>query len=414
MINIPHQKFCVLPWVSLETSPIGTVRPCCLSKEEIVDNENQKFDLKTACFDDIRNSDHMRKLRREFIENRLPASCQNCWTIEESGGTSKRQHTLDRLKHMVKETHWTEDPKDLVFLDLKLGNICNLKCRICGPWSSSTFAAEEVSVFNKAEQKLTYAYKMLQLGRWPRENNHFWHELESAASQIRYLEFTGGEPFLINEHFDFLERLVNNGLAHNIEIHYNTNCTTYPTRGIELWPHFKLVEIAVSIDDIGPRYEYQRSGADWDQVNDNLQALLDLRSKASNIELQLCCTLSIWNVLYFNDIAKWASSIPWNLVFWNYLHDSPVWCIANVLDSVKKKIHQYLHDGDTNHPYSMEIEKICNFMHSREGWIDHGFGGILNFEISKLDIIRRQTLRDIAPELATIIDYHAPNPADVY
>ena len=144
-MNIPHDKFCVLPWVSLETSPIGTVRPCCLAEEEIVDDTGAKFDLNTAKFGIIQNSVYMKNLRAEFLQKQQPKTCRKCWNEERSGRTSKRMHTLDRLKHMIPAQEWTLDAKPLMFLDLKLGNICNLKCRICGSWSSSTFATEELT-----------------------------------------------------------------------------------------------------------------------------------------------------------------------------------------------------------------------------------------------------------------------------
>jgi MoaA/NifB/PqqE/SkfB family radical SAM enzyme len=144
-MNLPHNKFCVLPWISIEASPIGTVRPCCLADDEIIDNDGNKFELATAKFDDIQNSDHMRKLRQQFLDGEKPQTCRKCWNEERSDRTSKRMHTLDRLKHMLPDQDWTADAKPLMFLDLKLGNICNLKCRICGSWSSSQFAAEELN-----------------------------------------------------------------------------------------------------------------------------------------------------------------------------------------------------------------------------------------------------------------------------
>jgi hypothetical protein len=108
-MNIPHDKFCVLPWVSLETSPVGTVRPCCLADDEIVDNHGQKFNLATASFSGIQNSNSMRELRQEFIDGKQPQTCRKCWREERSGRTSKRMHTLDRLKHMLPDQAWTAD-----------------------------------------------------------------------------------------------------------------------------------------------------------------------------------------------------------------------------------------------------------------------------------------------------------------
>ena len=154
-MKIPHDKFCVLPWISLEASPIGTVRPCCLADDEILDDNGNKFELATADFADIQNSNHMRQLREGFLAGQKPQTCRKCWNEERSGRTSKRMHTLDRLKHTLKDDQWSTDAKPLMFLDLKLGNICNLKCRICGSWSSSQFASEEIAWLPREEQKIS-------------------------------------------------------------------------------------------------------------------------------------------------------------------------------------------------------------------------------------------------------------------
>ena len=226
-MNIPHDKFCVLPWVSIEASPVGTVRPCCLAEDELTDNAGGKFNLAQASFGAIQNSHSMRRLRQEFVDKKQPQTCRKCWREERAGRTSKRMHTLDRLKHMLDHvTDWTADAKPLMFLDLKLGNICNLKCRICGSWSSSTFAAEELADLDRSEDRKTnHHYQMLRQGAWPRENPQFWQEIQQVSDQIEYIEFTGGEPFMIQEHFDLLQGLIDRDLAGGIEIHYNTNGT---------------------------------------------------------------------------------------------------------------------------------------------------------------------------------------------
>ena len=167
-MNLPHDKFCVLPWISLEASPTGTVRPCCLADDEIVDDTGNKFSLMTADFAQVQNSQHMKQLRQDFINGKRPQTCRKCWNEERSGRTSKRMHTLNRLKHMLPDQEWTADAKSLMFLDLKLGNICNLKCRICGSWSSSQFAAEELGDMpSETDKKTTFAYQMLRAGAWP-------------------------------------------------------------------------------------------------------------------------------------------------------------------------------------------------------------------------------------------------------
>jgi MoaA/NifB/PqqE/SkfB family radical SAM enzyme len=398
-MNIPHDKFCVLPWISLEASPIGTVRPCCLAHDEIVDAKGKKFLLGEDEFDNIRNSDHMTQLRREFLSGQQPLTCRRCWAEEDVGRTSKRMHTLDRLKHLSGLDTFTEEVKPLMFVDFKLGNICNLKCRICGSWSSSTYAVEEIT-HTKTNPKQTFAYQMLQQGRWPREQQEFWQELESHSDQLRYLEFTGGEPFMIEEHFDLLKQLVNRDLARNIEIHYNTNGTQFPIGAEEIWQHFKHVEIAFSIDDLGPRFEYQRSGAVWSEVETNLKLFQQMKTRNTNITLQVCCTANVFNVLYLADVANWIAQQDFDFVYWNMLHDAPQHCIANLPESAKKKIAEYLL-STVSPKFQKDIQGIVDFMFSRMG----NSGTELIKDIKMLDQRRGQNLRDIQPELAEILNY---------
>jgi len=405
-MNIPHDKFCVLPWVSLETSPIGTVRPCCLTEEEIVDNSGNKFNLATAQFSTIQNSHYMSKLRQDFIDGRQPQTCRKCWREERAGRTSKRMNTLDRLKHMLShESAWTTDAKPLMFLDLKLGNICNLKCRICGSWSSSTFATEELANLPADEdRKQNHHYHMLRQGAWPRENPQFWTEIDQVSDQIKYIEFTGGEPFMIQEHFDLLQGLVDRGLAHNIEIHYNTNGTQWPEQAESIWAHFKTVEIAFSIDDVGARFEYQRSNAVWAEVEANIARFKTLRSQYANIRLQVCSTVNVFNVYYLAELAQWNSAQGFDYVYWNMMHEAYYFSIATLPEAAKAAITVKLRDS-VPAAAQEEFDRIVAFMNA--GTSLDGF--ILRMKIADLDRKRGQDLRLVQPEFAELIEYAGPN-----
>lgn len=401
-MNLPHDKFCVLPWISIEASPIGTVRPCCLADDEIIDDNGNKFELSTAQFDDIQNSNHMRKLRQQFHDGEKPQTCRKCWNEERSGRTSKRMHTLDRLKHVMPSTDWTADAKPLMFLDLKLGNICNLKCRICGSWSSSQFATEELNDMDIAiDKKKTFPYQMLRAGAWPKENETFWHEIDSVSDQIRYIEFTGGEPFMIREHFRMLERIVERGIAGQIEIHYNTNGTQFPEEAENIWQHFKTVEIAFSIDDVGERFEYQRSNAVWSEVEYNIARFEAMRDRHANIQLQVCCTVNIFNVYYLEHVAKWIAEHSFDFVYWNIMHDAWYFSIATLPDSVKQVVAQHLISADIPAQFRVEIDRVVEFMNG--GASTDGF--MLRMKIRDLDRKRGQNMRVVAPEFATLIDY---------
>jgi MoaA/NifB/PqqE/SkfB family radical SAM enzyme len=407
-MNIPHDKFCVLPWVSLETSPIGTVRPCCLAEDELVDDTGVKFDLAHAEFSTIQNSRSMQELRQDFIDGKQPQTCRKCWREERSGRVSKRMHTLDRLKHMLAdETEWTAEAKPLMFLDLKLGNICNLKCRICGSWSSSTFATEELNWLGPdANKKASHHYTMLKQGAWPRENPTFWSEIEQVSDQIQYIEFTGGEPFMIQEHFDMLQGLVDRGLAHRIEIHYNTNGTQWPEQGPDIWRHFRTVEIAFSIDDVGARFEYQRTNAVWAEVEANIARFQQLRQELPNIRLQVCSTVNVFNVLYLPELAAWNYAQGFDYVYWNMMHEAYYFSISTLPEAAKRDIAAQLRNsGSDSDAAQAEFERIVTFMTAGAS-LD---GELLRMKIADLDRKRGQDLRAVEPEFAALIAYTGPN-----
>ena len=400
-MNIPHDKFCVLPWISIEASPIGTVRPCCLAEDEIVDINGVKFNLKSADFDSIQNSEYMYQLRQEFLDGQRPATCRKCWAVEDAGATSKRQHTLNRLEHIDMGTSWTHDAKPLMFLDLKLGNICNLKCRICGSWSSSQFATEELKFSDN--KKSSFHYQMLRDGAWPRENTNFWDEIDSCLDEIRYIEFTGGEPFLIQEHFDMLTGMVQRGIAHQVEIHYNTNGTVFPEHAEDIWRHFKTVEIAFSIDDIGARFEYQRSNAVWSEVCANLDRFRDLKEIYPNIQLQICTTVNVFNIRYIDQVAAWIAinRESFDFVYWNILHEIWYFSISRLPCTVKSALETHLRTCAVPTEYASEFEKIIDFMKGGES----SDGSDMLAAMRLLDQRRNQNLAQVMPELANLIEY---------
>jgi MoaA/NifB/PqqE/SkfB family radical SAM enzyme len=300
-------------------------------------------------------------------------------------------------------SHWTADAKPLMFLDLKLGNICNLKCRICGSWSSSQFATEEIQFTPREKQKQTYAYQMLRAGAWPRENSNFWDQIDQHVDSIRYIEFTGGEPFLIQEHFDMLQGIVDRGIAGQVEIHYNTNGTQYPDHAEQIWQHFKTVEIAFSIDDIGSRFEYQRSNAVWTEVCDNLDRFRDLREIHDNIRLQICTTVNVFNIYYLDQVAAWIAQNreSFDFVYWNMLHEIWYFSIGHLPRTVKSVLSLHLQTCNVPKEYAGEFNRIIDFMNQGEP----SDGTDMLRRIRELDQLRNQNLRSVAPEWADIIGY---------
>jgi MoaA/NifB/PqqE/SkfB family radical SAM enzyme len=307
---------------------------------------------------------------------------------------------------MLPNEEWTADAKPLMFLDLKLGNICNLKCRICGSWSSSTFATEELANLAPEDDKKTnHHYHMLRQGAWPRENQQFWNEIATVSDQIQYIEFTGGEPFMIQEHFDMLQGLVDRGIAGNIEIHYNTNGTQWPEHAEAIWQHFKIVEIAFSIDDVGPRFEYQRSNAVWREVVENMAKFRDLRTRHSNIRLQICCTINVFNVYYLEEVANWIVQQGMDFIYWNMMHDAYYFSISSLPDRAKQAITLRLQSAQVPDRVKEEFARVIDFMNN--GVSLDGFQ--LRRELANLDRRREQNLAVVEPEFAELINYTNPD-----
>jgi MoaA/NifB/PqqE/SkfB family radical SAM enzyme len=293
-----------------------------------------------------------------------------------------------------------------MFLDLKLGNICNLKCRICGSWSSSTFATEELANLRHDEdRKSNHHYQMLRAGAWPRENKLFWNEVDQISDQLRYIEFTGGEPFMIQEHFDMLQGLVDRGIAGNIEIHYNTNGTQYPEQAEKIWSYFKTVEIAFSIDDVGARFEYQRTNAVWSEVVETINKFRLMRDRCTNIQLQVCSTVNVFNVYYLEDLATWIDTQAFDFVYWNMMHEAYYFSINTLPDATKQALTEKLQQCQVSDIHKKEFLRIIDFMNN--GASLDGF--ILRMKVADLDRKRGQNLAVTEPEFAQLIDYAGPN-----
>lgn len=401
------EKICMLPWISIETSPTGTARPCCLAVDEITQPDGTKYLLRENSLEEIYHSEYMQDLRKDFLAGNKPSTCQRCWDEEAAGRTSKRMNSRVRLKEYYDSVDWNNlNPDQLWFIDLKLGNICNLKCRICGSWSSSKWAQEEINYVDQEYQlvgmpydrKTHLAYKFLQDGAWPRESEVFWDNLKTLLPNIKYLEFTGGEPFLIEQHFDLLRYAVEHDYAKNIEIHYNTNGTVFPDSH-ELWSHFKHVEIAFSIDNTEARFEYERYGADWLEVQENINKFNQLRN--SKLSTQICLTVNVQNVYYLPELCDWLAAHTFNHVYFNMLHDPWHMCIGKMTPEAQAIVIARLSSHNFTPKYRAEILRIIKFIENGQG--SDGKEFLRKMQLT--DEYRKQSFLDTHPEIARAMGY---------
>lgn len=398
-MNLPD-TICMLPWISIEASPMGTARPCCLAREDIA-----AIDLRTHTIEDAYKSEYMQTMRQQMRAGERPATCKLCWDEEAAGRTSKRMHSRARLKELYEQVDWSSDtPDQLWFVDLKLGNICNLKCRICGSWSSSKWAAEEMDYLPKgANKKEHIAYTWLKQGKWPEESPAFWDNLKSLLPHIKYFEFTGGEPWLIQEHWDLLKYAADNGYSKNIDIHYNTNATQELGPHTMVWSEFGRVDIAFSVDNVEKRFEYERYGADWELANKIIDDVHFARSvDTPNITTQLCFTVNIQNVYYLDELLAWADTKPFDSIYFNMMHGPEEMSIAYMTPTAKElvlnKLKSVFWRGKF---YQQEIDNIIKFIENGPG----SDGKEFLFKMQRTDAYRKQNFMDTHSEIAKAMGY---------
>ena len=403
-MNLP-ETICMLPWISVEASPMGTARPCCLAHEEITDANGMAYSLRDTTLETIYRSDYMQSLRQQFREGQRPATCNRCWEEEAAGRDSKRIHSRVRLKELYQKVDWdNNNPDQLWFVDLKLGNICNLKCRICGSWSSSKWAAEEMDYLPKgADKKSHIAYTWLKQGKWPEESPDFWANLKSLLPHIKYFEFTGGEPWLIQEHWDLLQYAAEHGYSKNIDIHYNTNATQRLGPHTMVWDKFGRVDIAFSIDNVGQRFEYERYGADWDLANNIIDSVhWTKKVDTPNITTQLCFTINIQNVYYLDELLAWADTKGFGSIYFNMLHSPERMSIQYMTPAAQDLVLNKLKTTFwTTAKYQQEIDNVIQFIENGPGSDGKRFVS----DMQRTDAYRKQDFRDTHPEIARAMGY---------
>ncbi len=339
---------CVAPFIQIMLDPSGRASPCA-----ILDGL-WKFNDETSV-EDIWNNPQLESLRDNHKNNIRDPLCDTCWNTEDNGLQSHRErlnnsdkYDIDAVVDSMKTNTYKDGPLNI---HLKNGNVCNLKCRICGSWSSSKWAQEELDYGENP-----VARKNLTEGGWPKKHPQFFDDIQECLADAEYFEFTGGEPFMIRDHFKILMHCVEKGYAKNIDIHYNTNGTQLPPREIfDLWRYFKRVEIAFSIDDVGEQFQYQRHPANWREVNHNLVEFKTYQTH--NMEFQICTTISIFNIFSLAKISLWVAQYQPKFFYVNTCFDPDYFNIQTLPKQIKNIV---------NSRYSMltDFQPTLRFMNS--------------------------------------------------
>lgn len=361
-------KFCSAPWVNISTDVNGSIRPCCRYAQPNSQTKYKMPWMRDGAIDELYNGPEMQALREAFLNGEQPEECNWCWNEEESG--------IQSFREMYNKQNYSYDlnyslPQSL---DLKLSNVCNLKCRMCSSTASSSIAKEkgELDPYHLSNKIIaTDNEKVL---------------FEDILPDLKYLELTGGEPFYSPENKKIIENISKTKYAQNIDLKITTNAMFYNQKLMDVMKNFKRVIIALSVDDIGDRLEYQRKNANWKLIEKNI---LSMCNEYPNFDVSIYRTINIYNIYYLDELDNWA--LQNNIRVSNgMLHEPYYLSIQSLPTYAKEEVIDKL-DG--------KYKEVFSFMGNRT---DH----TLNEFISKttiLDYKRKESFRKVFPEWSEIL-----------
>jgi molybdenum cofactor biosynthesis enzyme MoaA len=378
------KTFCILPWMHLATTASGNLRVCCNStsgKNVITKEDGSSYKLHEDDLEEAWNSKVYTTIRKQMINGDRPEMCQRCFGEEDVGITSARQSWNKKWQDDGEYT--TDAPFDIKYVDLRLGNLCNLKCRMCNPYASNMWV-KEWHLINDALSESEY--KRLSNMNWP-EKEKTWENLFSIAHTVDEIYLTGGEPTVIKEQQRLLDYFINNGTAKDIRLKYNTNLVKLPPWLLERWTHFKRVQLNCSIDATGALDHYIRYPSNWDTIVKNFEKIREL----PNAGIEIHCTVQMYNILRLPELINWAEPYG-HKIYFNILNHPEELNIrvlpVHLKDQAATQLHPYLH--------LEKVQGIIDYMYA-EDWNDK-YDKFLSYTAA-LDKSRDEKLIDIIPEL---------------
>jgi len=317
-------SFCPLLYDHATIQTTGKFKLCCVAK----DSETQmRANDSPNAIAEYWNSKYVRRSRKMMMNGYYPSECTECENLDKLNIPSKRStsiqamqnnsqygdHILDRLESATdNDFNVSKLPSDF---DIKFGNLCNLKCRMCNAGSSSQIA-KEVSANWDLVQKQEYPYfdnydlnpskKSIPNFEYY-DSPNFIDSMGSTTDDLIHLKFTGGEPLLIKQMFKFLKQLIDKDLSKNITLHLITNLTKLTREMIdEYFSKFAQVSFSVSLDGFKSSYEYIRFPAKWNVVEKNISMMSEYNDK---LDLNFSVCFDIYNCVSFIDTYNWIEEV---------------------------------------------------------------------------------------------------------
>jgi organic radical activating enzyme len=387
------KTWCINAFHSISASNDGSTRPCCVYTTLKYDDEYVLG--KKTIQEHLEHPDRI-QLQEDCNNGVRNPGCVRCWDEEDGGVKSKR----------VRDNKRFNQQQGLVYFEASLGNQCNIRCRTCGPHSSSQWIDEGFDTqYNKIYPIKEYQQHIQMFYKSFEETSNFWPDLESHLHTIKHLEFYGGEPFMSKKMWSILELAVEKGYAKDIEVHYATNGTLWPKQA-DVWKHFKQVNVSFSIDGTGKQFEFMRYLADWQVVKSNM---VKSRSQKGNLKLGWFITLSNLNVYYLPEIIEsFRKDFSDFGCFLNLVHSPRHFNISIIPDNIKQQVLEKL--STIPKPIKSEEDSIWRQLPGIIGFIKNGTPdpAIWNTfleEIKIHDEYRKQDYAQVFPEFAKIIGY---------
>ena len=280
-------------------------------------------------------------------------SCKRCWDDEDNHGESKRirdtrgyRETLKKEEKTSIDYYFQDKTKyydnKVRYIELNLGNTCNLACRMCGVGASIKWYDEHRQIYDiGGEHKDDNVYK-----EWVKTNyksyekeSMFWDELQNELSNIKHIDMYGGEPMLIKKQWETLKKSIELGYSKDQALSFNTNGTIFKEEYIDILSEFGNVVISFSIDAIKQRFNYIRHHGDWDLVNKNIKNWIKFKSKI--ISFDVAITVTNLNIGYLDELCDWC--IDMNLLpYFIDVSYPDFYSPSNLTDSAKNHINKKL------------------------------------------------------------------------
>lgn len=410
------KTFCIYPWVHQYVGPPGDVKPCCVYQQD-----EQLGSLKENTLKEIWNNESTKKLRLELLNGEKPSGCKICW---DRTGVSSRTHRDDANENLFKENvhdlvNMTKEDGSLpvhrlLYIDARWNNLCNLKCRTCGPRFSTSWIEDHAKLYDRTIIEVKNSGDGFQFSG--KTENQLLDEILPHVPYVKQIYFAGGEPLMQKEHYKILEALIRIGHTGSVYsplvINYNTNFTQLKLGkhdALSYWKHFKEIRINASLDGSHSRAEYWRKGTDWETIVNNRKRMIQ---ECPNTEFRISFTLSWPNSFNLVDFHKeWVELgliKPEDLSL-NVLEVPNYFSIKNIPDWKKEKIEKVFLEHIEwlkKHLYTerirQEFEDAIQIMYNID--TNQEFLHMEEFvqKQSKLDLIREENFWETFPEHADI------------